>query len=73
MGMSYMRAWSLVKSLDRGFAEPLVRKARGGSERGGARLTPTGRRVLNVYRELEEKVAPAVADAKREFAGLLRG
>ena len=53
MEMSYMRAWTLVKSLDRGFAEPLVLKSRGGSERGGATLSETGKQVLGIYREME--------------------
>lgn len=54
MEMSYMRAWTLVKSLDRGFAEPLVMKIRGGSARGGATLSKTGLQVLALYREMEK-------------------
>ena len=53
MDMSYMRAWTLVKSLDRGFVEPLVVKIRGGSARGGATLSETGHRVLSLYRKME--------------------
>lgn len=72
MGMSYMRAWTLVKAMDRGFAEPLVRKERGGHRRGGAELTPTGREVLRVYRELEERIAPAMTAATQAMGHLLR-
>ncbi len=53
MDMSYMRAWTIVKSLDRGYVEPLVVKIRGGNARGGATLSETGRRVLGIYREME--------------------
>ena len=72
MGMSYMRAWTLVKSLDRGFAEPLVNKSRGGSTRGGATLTKTGRRVLGLYREMEAASKVAVHAAGKKLNRLLK-
>lgn len=52
LGMSYMRAWSLVQTMNSCFCEPLVVTNRGGSSRGGATLTETGRRVLELYDEL---------------------
>lgn len=70
MGMSYMRAWSLVKEMEAGFAEPLVRRQRGGRTRGGATLTPTGRKVLRLYRDLEAAAEPAMRAARRRFADL---
>ena len=72
MGMSYMRAWTLVKSLDRGFAEPLVNKSRGGSTRGGATLTKTGRHVLSLYREMEAASKVAVHAAGKKLNRLLK-
>jgi molybdate transport system regulatory protein len=72
MGMSYMRAWSLVKSLERGFAEPLVLKLRGGHTRGGAELSQTGREVLRLYRELESTVVQAADRVRPLFSALLK-
>jgi len=63
MEMSYMKAWKLVKSMERGFAEPLVRKTRGGSARGGATISPTGQKVLALYREMESTSQAAVRRA----------
>ena len=60
MEMSYMRAWSIVKSLDRAFAEPLVVKTRGGTTGGGAQLTETGREVLRLFREIEAATEKAI-------------
>ena len=57
MGMSYQRAWSLVDELNRYFRSPLVEVSRGGAARGGARLTATGREVLETYRAVEQKAA----------------
>ncbi len=73
MGMSYMRAWTLIKSMEHGFAEPLVRKVRGGHTHGGAELTDTGKQVLEIYRELEDGVLPAVRRAKKRLGPLLQG
>jgi molybdate transport system regulatory protein len=59
MRMSYMRAWTLVRTMNRQFAEPLVQARRGGTQRGGAGLTPAGRDVLALYRELESRCEEA--------------
>ena len=72
MGMSYMRAWTIVKSLDDGFKEPLVNKSRGGSSRGGASLSETGRRVLSLYREMEAVCKTATGDAGGRLHRLLK-
>ena len=55
MKMSYMRAWLLVKVMNDCFREPLVRTVRGGAEKGGAKLTECGERVLQLYREMERQ------------------
>jgi molybdate transport system regulatory protein len=72
MAMSYMKAWKLVKSMDQGFAEPLVRKSRGGSTRGGAIVSPTGLKVLALYREMESSSREAVLRSGRRFERLFK-
>ena len=59
MGMSYKRAWLLVETMNAIFAEPLVASSRGGSAGGGAELTQTGRKVLSLYRALENRTLEA--------------
>ncbi len=49
MQMSYMRAWTLLKTMERCFRQPLIEAVRGGSARGGTRLTATGAKVLALY------------------------
>lgn len=71
MEMSYMRAWTLVKSMEKGFVEPLVLKVRGGNARGGAALSETGRSVLALYREMEAESTEAMRGAGERFARLL--
>jgi len=55
MGISYMRAWQLVKYTNRCFREPIVEIIRGGSKGGGAILTRPGREVLSLYRKMENQ------------------
>ncbi len=59
MGMSYRRAWSIVEELNLTFGAPLVEAVRGGKTGGGARLSPLGRRVVALYRELEAELEAA--------------
>jgi molybdate transport system regulatory protein len=71
LGMSYKRAWRLVDSMNRCFKEPLVVASKGGSTRGGARLTPTGEEVLARYRRIEQLMADAVAAEAAQLRRLL--
>lgn len=59
MEMSYNRAWLLVRTMNRCFKEPLVMASRGGEKHGGAELTKMGRKVLDLYQQLESRVASA--------------
>ena len=72
MGMSYQRVWSLVAAMNKDFVEPLVLKQRGGAAGGGAQLTPTGERVLAVYRAIERDAERAVAKRLPQLLGLIR-
>ena len=49
MGMNYRRAWFLLDSMQSGFARPLLETKRGGSRRGGTKLTPLGMELIDRY------------------------
>jgi molybdate transport system regulatory protein len=71
MGMSYMRAWKLVRTMNACFREPLVETARGGAERGRATLTEAGRTARDLYRRMEEACGQAMSPLAAELAALL--
>lgn len=72
LGMSYMRAWTLIRTMNRCFCEPLVDAVRGGtSGGGGARLTPAGHQVLQLYRQMDDKCLEAVQPQWRKLQKLL--
>lgn len=53
LGFAYRRAWLLLDKMNRAWDEPLVLTAIGGTRGGGAKLTPLGKHVLGVYRDLQ--------------------
>jgi len=72
MKMSYMRAWSLVQTMNRCFKEPLVTAAHGGGGGGGgAALTETGQKVLALYRQMERTSLRASAGPWKQLRRLL--
>jgi len=72
MDMSYMRAWKLVQTMNGCFREPLVTATRGGQERGGAELTPTGGRVLALYQQMDAGAHKGAQAGWRGLQKLLR-
>jgi molybdate transport system regulatory protein len=72
MGMSYMRAWSLIRTMNQSFKNPLVSAAHGGrGGGGGAKLTETGRKVLGLYRQMERASLRAIAPSWKQLQTFL--
>ena len=73
MGMSYRRAWMLVDTMNRCFADALVATMPGGGERAGARVTAAGQCALAAYRALSKDVETAAGgDAFASLQGMIR-
>jgi len=68
MGMSYRRAWLLVDTMNRCWAQPLVETMPGGAARSGALLSAEGERVLAHYRAMQ--AAAATLKAGDDWAAL---
>jgi molybdate transport system regulatory protein len=66
--MSYMRAWTLVNTMNQCFRSPLVQLTRGGKQGGRAELTDSGRRVLELYRRMEAASLTAMQPAWKQLA-----
>ena len=71
MGMSYMRAWNLIRTMNACFKEPLVIAVRGGRAHGGATLTETGRKALGLYQQMEADCLEATQIHWEELKSLL--
>jgi molybdate transport system regulatory protein len=59
LGMSYRRAWLLVDTMNRCFADPLVDTVAG----AGARVTEAGQAALDDYQALAKSVESAAGGA----------
>jgi molybdate transport system regulatory protein len=68
MGMSYMKAWLLIKSM-----KPLVTISRGGQNGGGAELTDAGRKAVALYQKMERDSLRACEKSWKQLRGLLGG
>lgn len=71
MGMSYMRAWTLVQTMNECFREPLIIAERGGKAGGGMKVTETGRRALALYQKIESAARSSTAASWRSLQKLL--
>ncbi|MBK9062069.1 MAG: LysR family transcriptional regulator [Acidobacteria bacterium] len=72
LGMSYMRAWHLVQTMNAEFRAPVVSTVRGGERRGGTSVTATGEAVLVLYREMESASVGAMVPAWHRLRPYLR-
>ena len=71
--MSYMRAWTLIRTMNACFKRPLVSAKHGGPRGGGgAVLTPNGKKVLALYRRMDAQCLRAVSPAWKQAQDLLR-
>lgn len=58
--LSYKAAWDAIDTLNNLAPHPLVTRATGGRQGGGTRLTDYGRRVVAMFRALEEEYQAAL-------------
>jgi molybdate transport system regulatory protein len=62
VGLSYRRAWGKIREMEEGLGVRLVETRVGGSQGGGAELTPVARDYMARYRAFEHSLIHA-ADA----------
>ncbi len=71
MGMSYMRAWTLVRNLNSDHDQRMVDMYRGGAGGGTATVTPFGKKVLALYQTMDRKSIKAASPYGRKLLKLL--
>ena len=65
-GLSYKTAWDAIDELNNLAGQALVERSIGGKGGGGARLSPTGERLLQLYQRLEALQAQLFSAAELE-------
>ena len=69
MDLSYPKALRMIQDIERGLGHAVVVRHKGGSERGGAELTPLGRDFLRRYDRMQRHIKRLAAEVfKKTFA-----
>jgi molybdate transport system regulatory protein len=71
LDMSYRRAWMLLDELNRCLRQPAIDSAKGGTHGGGSEVTATGRKIIALYRRVEETASIACKADVAELVGLI--
>ena len=69
VGLTYKAAWDGLDAMANLFGRPLLETRTGGRAGGGARLTPVGAKVIEVFGRLEAEMARVVREMEPELAG----
>jgi molybdate transport repressor ModE-like protein len=56
MGLSYVKALKILKRLEQELGCTVVERRRGGNDRGGAELNPAGRRLLESFQTMQQRI-----------------
>jgi molybdate transport system regulatory protein len=67
MGLSYRKAWSLLRAMETSLGYPLVRRQKGGSGGGESALTPRALDLLEKFDRLHAGIRRYVNDRFREI------
>lgn len=67
IGMSYRRAWLLLKALNDLTGEPMATSIKGGAGGGGATLTAAGRDMISAFRAVEAAAQSAGESRFKEW------
>ena len=70
--ISYRRAWNMVDTMNKCFNEPLVESVTGGKGGGGAVLTILGKKVVEIYRNMEKKANMATQEEWKSLKNHLK-
>lgn len=72
LGVSYRKAWGLIRKAEEDMGFQLVRKVRGGSKGGETTLTEEGKSLIKAYEVFYMQVSRDAEKAFRKFKGELK-
>ncbi len=71
MGISYSKAFRMVKNLEAALGADVLERRRGGSERNGASLTPFGEEFIVLYDEFQKECKELLKEPFSDFSDKL--
>ena len=67
MKMSYAKALKILNRLEKNLEHPVLIRRKGGMVRGGAELTPYGKKFLEIYDRLQKDICRQGRDIFKAF------
>jgi len=67
IGISYSKAWGMIRLAEEGLGGKIVERRAGGKDGGGASITERGRKLTDLYRRYEKAVRDFSEDKYREI------
>jgi molybdate transport system regulatory protein len=72
MGMSYSKAWRLMRNLEKRLNFPLLERHAGGASGGGSSITPQARDLLGRYEKFRKDVQASLEKIYKKHFGLMK-
>ncbi len=72
LNMSYRTAWKHIESMNRITSSPLVTTEIGGSHGGGSRLSPLGKRLIEIFERSSDDLETQAKRMEAEIVRLIR-
>lgn len=72
MGMSYSKAWRLMRDLEKRLNFPLLERHTGGASGGGSLITPKARDLLDRYEKFQKDVDGVLEKIYKKHFGSLK-
>jgi len=69
MGMSYNKAWRLIRLIEKRLGFPLLEKQVGGKSGGGSQVTPRAKDLIERYERFETDAIKAIEKAYQKHFG----
>jgi len=69
MGMSYSKAWKLIRLMEKRLGFPLLERQVGGESGGGSQVTPRAKDLIERYERFETEATKAVEKAYQKHFG----
>ena len=66
-GISYRKAWDIIRHAEHKLGFPLIHKMRGGVQGGGSSLTEDGQKLVSAYIELNREFDEAIYRITKKF------
>lgn len=57
MNMSYSKSWKIITNLEKNIGTKILKRKKGGSDRGGAELTPLAQEIIENYNITKNKIS----------------